>query len=187
MKSRLLTKQLQTALTHNTISSYYQILSDCLIVERVDPITTSSTRRQLTKPPKMLFFDLGLRRLAANEGVRLPEEYFGRLFEQFVGLELLRRGRLINPRLKLCYWRDSSGPEVDWILSHQGKFIPLEVKWTQSPKAKDIRHLEIFCREYGVSEGYVICRCTQKLKLTDNIYAIPWQQIDNFCVENIFN
>ena len=45
--------------THNTISAYYQILEDCLIAKRIEPITASSTRKQLTKSPKILF--LGFR------------------------------------------------------------------------------------------------------------------------------
>lgn len=169
--------------THQTISSYYQILEDCLIAKRIEPIIQTSSRKQLVKTQKVLFFDLGLRRVAAREGVRLPETHFGRLFEQFVGLELLRRGRIVNSRLSLHYWRDANGPEVDWVLNNQGHFIPIEVKWKSSPKAKDVKHLMTFCREYGIERGYVICRCPHKLKITDNIYALPWQQIDELIVE----
>lgn len=164
--------------THNTISAYYQILEDCLVAERIEPITTSASRKQLTKSPKILFFDLGLRRLAANEGCRLPEEYLGKLFEQFVGLELLNRGQLINPRLSLHYWRDANGPEVDWILNHHETLIPFEIKWGVAPKAKDIKHITTFCKEYHLDKGYLICRCSNILKLSEKIYAFPWQQLD---------
>lgn len=33
-----------------TITSYYQILEDCLIAERVDPLTRSKTRKNYTAP-----------------------------------------------------------------------------------------------------------------------------------------
>ena len=65
-----------------TIAAYYQILEDCLIAERIEPYTTSKTRKKLIKSPKYLFFDLGLRRLAAKEQPTLPQKYLGSLFEQ---------------------------------------------------------------------------------------------------------
>jgi predicted AAA+ superfamily ATPase len=69
-----------------TISEYYQILEDCMVVFRIDPIIKSVSRRRLIKAPKFLFFDLGIRRVAANEGVRLPEKHIALLFEKYVGL-----------------------------------------------------------------------------------------------------
>jgi len=37
----------------------------------------------------------------------------GALFEQFMGLELLRAARPTSPPLHLRFWRDPDGPEVD--------------------------------------------------------------------------
>lgn len=62
---------------HTTIADYYQILEDCLNVERTEPLTTSATRKKLTRSPKILFFDLGVRRLAAGEGRRPTPEHRG--------------------------------------------------------------------------------------------------------------
>ena len=49
----------EIGVAHTTIGSYYQILEDCLIAERVEPLTQSKTRKKLTKSQKYLFFDLG--------------------------------------------------------------------------------------------------------------------------------
>jgi predicted AAA+ superfamily ATPase len=62
---------------HTTIASYYQILEDCLVAERIDPLLKTKTRRQLIKASKYVFFDLGLRRLAAKEGT---QPLFERIF-----------------------------------------------------------------------------------------------------------
>src|SRR5207302_1251081 len=113
-----------------TIASYYQILVDCLVAERVDPISQSSTRKRLTKSSKYLVFDLGVRREAANEGTRLGRDRLGELFEQLVGLELVRLCRLYRAGARLRFWRDPEGPEVDWVLEHHGRYVPIEVKWT---------------------------------------------------------
>ena len=84
----------------STISDYYQLLEDCLIVQRIDPITDGITHRRLIKSPKYLFFDLGVRRACANEGTRLSARSMGSLFEQYVGLELLRLDGLPHRKLK---------------------------------------------------------------------------------------
>lgn len=164
---------------HSTIASYYEILEDCLIAQCIMPYTRSTTRKKLSKTKKYLFFDMGVRRVAAREGSSLPLEYMGYLFEQFVALELLRQFRSTQKRTSLYYWRDPDGPEVDWVLEKEHTLIPIEVKWTTRPTEHDARHLTLFLNEYPqASCGYIICRADRKIKLTDRIYAVPWQNID---------
>jgi len=161
-----------------TIQNYYEILVDCLIAERVDPIVRSATRKKLTKSSRYLFFDLGIRRLAANEGERLSKERYGELFEQMVGLELIRLIRLHIPGAKLRFWRDPDGPEVDWVIEYKGHYLPIEVKWSERPKPSDARHLRVFMDEYSASEpGFIICRCENPLAIDESITALPWQTL----------
>ena len=168
----------EIGVSHTTIGAYYQILEDCLIAERIEPLTQSKTRKKLTKSEKYLFFDLGVRRLAAHEGTRPPRETMGTLFEQFIGLELLRNARTMGHVAKIRFWRDPDGPEVDWVIDEEGVYKPLEVKWTENPSANDIRHLEVFLSEYkSAKEGFLICRVPRKAKISDRISAIPWQSI----------
>ncbi len=163
-----------------TIASYYQILEDCLIAERIEPFTkTSSARRRLVKTCKYLFFDLGIRRLAAKEGDRLPDKLMGQLFEQFIGLELLHIARSHAKRITLNFWRDLEGREIDWIISYKEKILPIEVKWTDKPTIKDARHLKTFLSDYHLKTGYIVCRCHQSQKLDEQITAIPWQDVQD--------
>lgn len=166
-------------IAHSTVAAYYQILEDCLIIERIEPLTKSKNRKKLTKSPKFLFFDMGVRRVAAQEGSKLPIEYMGRLFEQFIGLEIIRKLRTF-PSSRILYWRDPDGPEVDWVIRHSNELIPIEVKWTDSPTLDDTKHLKIFLQEYQEAKnGYVICRTPRKLKLAENMIALPWEEITN--------
>jgi predicted AAA+ superfamily ATPase len=168
----------EIGVSHVTIASYYQILEDCLIAERIEPLSKSRTRKKLTKTDKYLFFDLGVRRLAAQEGVRLPREAWGNLFEQFVGLELLRYTRLTDRRTKIRFWRDPDGPELDWIIETDSEYIPVEVKWTDSPSVQDIRHIQVFHKEHRESKkGYLVCRVPRKVSLAKNITALPWRDL----------
>ena len=168
----------EIGVSHTTIASYYEILEDCLIIERIQPITKSLTRKKLTKSQKYLFFDLGVRRLAAQEGTKPPRDLLGKLFEQFIGIELVRYSKISDKNVKIRFWRDPDGPEVDWVIDLEGEYIPLEIKWTSAPTRNDIKHLEVFLEEYKNSKaGFLVCQTPRKLKLDKNIYAIPWQEV----------
>ena len=162
-----------------TISAYYQILEDCLIAERVEPYTKSVSRKRLFKSPKYMIFDLGLRRLAANEQPILTQKHLGNLFEQFIGLELIRWSRFQNFKVSVHFWRDFSGPEVDWVLSCGQHLLPIEVKWTETPSKRDAKHLELFLKEYSsaAKQAYVVCRVNHPQMLSDKIEAISWKDL----------
>ena len=171
-------------IAHTAVAGYYEILEDCLIAERLEPLTQSRTRKKLTKSPRYLFFDLGVRRAAAEEGRRLPPRVLSGLFEQVVGLELIRLGRLARPEVHVRFWRDPDGPEVDWVLTVEDQTLPVEVKWSEAPSARDIRHLETFLHEHGgARHGLVACRTPRRFQLARNILALPWQEIPDVIEE----
>lgn len=165
--------------SRTTIIDYFQILEDCLIIERIEPLIITQTRKRLSKSPKFLFFDLGIRRLCAKESSSLPNAILGKIFEQWVGLELCRNSRFMPNPMRVCYWRDHNGPEVDYVLQYEQIYIPIEVKWTELPKEKDSRHLKIFLQEYPeAKQAYIICRTPHPVLITPQIIALPWQQIN---------
>lgn len=78
-------------------------------------------------------------------------------------------------RTRIRYWRDLNGPEVDWVIEMPNRWIPIEVKWTDSPSLNDAKHLEIFLDEYKEAEcGYIVCRTSNRMKLSNRVYAISW-------------
>lgn len=163
---------------HTTVAGYYEILEDCLIAERIEALSESRTRKKLTKSPRFLFFDLGVRRAAADEGRRQSARVLGAWFEQFVGLELLRATREVSARLKLRFWRDPDGPEVDWVVVGEDRWVPVEVKWSDAPAERDARHLRTFLSEYPKArDGVIVCRTPRRFKIAPRITAIPWQEI----------
>lgn len=168
----------ELGLTHATVAGYYGILEDCLIAERIDPLTRSVTRKKLTKSSRYLVFDLGVRRLCAREGARPGRERLGHLFEQFVGLELLRASRVSAAPTTIRFWRDPDGPEVDWVVDRHGLYVPVDAKWTDTPRPSDARHLATFLAEYDEADhGFVVCRTPRRMKLGARVTAIPWQEV----------
>ena len=160
-----------------TVQAYYEILVDCLVAERVEPITRSASRKKLTKASRYLLFDLGVRRLAAGEGTRLHPTRMGELFEQFVGLEIIRLARQRGRGWRLRFWRDPDGPEIDWVLEREGKYLPIEVKLTDRPSLKLARHLSVFMKEHKAKKGLVICTSPRAVRLSDAVTAVPWQDL----------
>jgi predicted AAA+ superfamily ATPase len=167
----------QIGVSHTTVASYFEILEDCLVAERIDPLTRSSTRKKLTRSSRWLLFDLGVRRLAANEGTRPPPARLGQWFEQLIGLELVRFARR-RPGTEILFWRDADGPEVDWVVASGDRLVPVEVKWTDSPSPRDAKHLRVFLDEYPeATHGFVVCQAPRRQRLADAIDALPWQEL----------
>ena len=174
----------ELGVSHTTVAGYYEILEDCLIAERIEALSESRTRKKLTKSPRYLFFDLGVRRSAADEGPRPPARVFGAWFEQWVGLELLRATRQAAGNLRLRFWRDPDGPEVDWVVAGDDRWLPVEVKWSDAPTERDTRHLQTFLSEYPKArDGVVVCRTPRRFKIGAKITAVPWQEIPHLVEE----
>ncbi len=167
-----------------TIQSYYQILEDTLIVDRIDPYLKNASRKKLTKSSKYLFFDLGVRRVSAGEARTFLPERKGDLFEHLVGNEILKWTRANANGAKLYFWRDPDGPEVDWVLEFQGRLLPIEVKIKSNPKTSDTKHLHIFMSEYAkAKKGIVVCTTEQRFSLAEKIEAISIFALHRFLDE----
>jgi uncharacterized protein len=174
----------EIGIAHTTVAAYYEVLEDCLVAERIDPIAKSRSRMKLTRSPKYLLFDLGLRRVCAREGTRLSAETMGHLLEQWAALELIRIIRASGSRWRVRFWRDPDGPEVDWVLEGEDRLIPIEVKWTENPASRDARHLLVFLDEYrSAKRGYIVCRAPRRASIAPNVTAIPWHEIGTILEE----
>ncbi|OGO93461.1 MAG: hypothetical protein A3F41_01085 [Coxiella sp. RIFCSPHIGHO2_12_FULL_44_14] len=172
-------------ISHTTIKEYYQILEDCMIAIRIDPLI-HGVRKRLVKSSRYIYFDLGVRRACAKENIVFDEKTLGHLFEQWVTLITVYWQRYFASMQTLRFWRDANGPEVDLIIQSDHEWLPIEVKWTAHPTAKDIRHLQLFMREYPEARrAVVVCRAPFRREIEKNILAIPWQEWPKFLEENI--
>lgn len=159
-----------------TVRSYYQLLEDMFVGFSV-PGYSQSPRKNLTSSPRFYLFDLGIRHAAAGltPGADVVRADPGRYFEQWVGIELWRRLGYLG-RGRLHHLRSKDGAEVDFIVEHNGKVTPVEVKWTERPRREDARHVVSFLAEQRKATrfGYVVCRATRPELLHERVLAIPW-------------
>jgi len=85
---------------------------------------------------------------------------------------------LYTPGYQLKYWRDHNGPEVYYVIDKNHQYLPVEVKWTESPTEQDCRHLNKFLNEYACdSMAYLICRIQRPRLLSPRVMALPWQNL----------
>jgi predicted AAA+ superfamily ATPase len=162
---------------HQSVEGYFRILEDCLIIEPVDSLTPAGERGKVVKGRRFLFFDSGVANAAAEilGPADFPAEVWGRLFEQWVGLSLLRYFRATGLRGKIFFWREYSGREVDWVVDLHNHWIPLEVKWTTRLRPDHWQHLEYFLKKYPqkADRAYIIYPGERPQQLSESIQALP--------------
>lgn len=167
----------EAGISVQTIKDYYQLLSDTLVIEIVEPFLKNSRKRILASP-KYYFFDLGVRNALARWPLSKDTANVqkGVLFEHFVMLEIIRRVRALNKNYKINYWKTSGGAEVDCVLDLGGKVIPIEIKSSPKVGPGELKGLKNFLEEYSqiAKMGYVIMTGERKEKLAENITALPW-------------
>ena len=160
-----------------TIRSFYQVLEDTFVGYWV-PAYGRASRKQVLSTPRFVWFDTGVRNAAA----RLPldrgllKTSAGALFEQWALAELLHRTGYLGRTFRVSFWRTRHGAEVDAIVETPRRDIPVEIKWTENPRATDARHVELFLDAFPrrAREGYLVCRVPRPRKLTDRVTAVPW-------------
>lgn len=170
----------QSGIPVATLRIFYNVLVDTFIGYWLMPFSIRARKRLLTTP-KFYFFDTGVRnalaRISFDKNVLKLQS--GQLFEQWVMTEFMHRCMYAGREYKISFWKTVSGAEVDIVFERPGEVIPIEVKWTASPDRTDVKSLETFIDTYPKlsNRGYIICRVSHKLQLTDRVTAIPYNEM----------
>jgi len=129
----------------HTVKEYFQILEDTLLGYTV-PAYTKTVKRRLIQSPKFYLMDVGIVNylLHRKEVVRGTKEY-GHSFEHFVMQELIAYIGYHHKQDQLCYWRTSTGIEVDAIIGEQ---YAIEIKSVAEVQNKHLKGLRAFREEH---------------------------------------
>ena len=127
--------------SRTTIANYLAILENTLIVHIVRPYSTKKSS-EIISAPKVYAFDTGF--VAYYKGWNeLHNEDKGILFEHLVISELIA----YSQSLKLYYWRDKIGHEIDFIKLEKNKSLTaIECKWDYNNF--DPKNLIVFRKKY---------------------------------------
>ncbi len=153
-----------------TLKRYLNFLEKTFVAFFLLPYFTNK-RTELSKNPKIYFFDTGLRNSLLDNFSPLDSRVDkGALIENFVALTLKREGK------ELKFWRTKNKSEVDFVLEKEGQLIPHEVKTgvvTNIPVS-----LVGFIEKYSPSCAFVVNASfgkVKKIKKTSVNFVPYWQ------------
>ncbi len=155
----------------NTAKSFVNRLTDSfLLIELLQ--FSYSLKKQNQLPKKIYCIDSGM----VNKMAFSFSGDWGRLFENVVFIELLRRGK------KVFYWKDSVQREVDFLVLEKNRpVLAIQVCFDVSEEKTNKREqagLLSAMKAFGLDSGAIITRDTEKTETIENkkiIYVPLWK------------
>lgn len=153
-----------------TLKKYLNILNKTFICQAIRPFF-SNRRKEITKNPKIYFFDAGLRNLITQNFNPLKTRGDkGQLYENFIFTQLIKQDLLIN------YWRDKKQSESDFIIKQGQKLLPIESKSSVN-KSHIPKSLANFIKQYRPDSALILSDSaiqTVKLEKTSVHFLPRW-------------
>lgn len=131
-----------------TLKKYLNFLEKTYISFFIKPFYTNK-RTELTKNPKVYFFDLGFRNIVIDNFLSVDKRAdLGFLLENFAAINFWQKYKTLN------FWRTKAKAEVDFVLEKEGKIVPIEVK-TNLESPKITASFLSFIKKYNPPVAYV--------------------------------
>ncbi|MCY3624639.1 MAG: ATP-binding protein [Candidatus Dadabacteria bacterium] len=152
------------------INHYIDILTDLLLVRRIEPWYTN-VKKRLVKSPRYYVRDSGiLHRLLGigNYDALLSNPILGKSWEGFV----VENIHSVLPRLaETCFYRTAAGAEVDLVIKMPSAEVwAVEIKHGVAPKLS--KHYSQTCDDIGATHRFVVYGGDDEFPLGDNVYVI---------------
>ena len=163
----------ELSLPQPTVHRWLNLLETSYLLVRL-PALTRNRRKRLVKTPKLYWGDVGTAlHLAGN-----PEPT-GAHFENLVLGDLLVWRDSRTEQAELCYWRTSTGEEVDFVIESEGRLLPIEIKSKGRPRPNDAKGLLAFRREYPEASrcGLLIHGGKTLEWILPEVLAVPWTML----------
>jgi predicted AAA+ superfamily ATPase len=156
-----------------TVKAHFEILSDTLLGQFVQPYRKIGKRRLVTTP-KFYLFDPGVARfLLKQTRIEPGSPAFGKAFEHVVFCELRSYLAYQQPGIDMTFWRTSSGFEVDFVLGNADAAI--EVKATALANDNHLKGLRAIAEEYPTPKRILVSNDPNPRKTSDGIDIWPWR------------
>jgi predicted AAA+ superfamily ATPase len=163
----------------HTVDGDLDVLEQTFMVRRLRPLH-ANVQKRLTKSPKVYLRDTGLLHFLA--GLRDPLELVtwarrGASFEGLVIEELVAstHDRLVRP--EAFFWRTQAGAEVDLVLVHGRRIVPIEIKLGAAVGPRDLVGLRQCMSDLGLRRGFVVYGGDEPRRLGGGIELLPWSAV----------
>lgn len=160
-------------MSRQSIANWYQVLEDTLLGFQLPPWKKSKKRKSVSIT-KFYLFDVGVtRRLSEIDVPSDTQGDYGRLFENYIAMELKAWHDYNRRKEPLCYWRTESGTEVDFVI---GDDLAIEVKATRNPTYRNMDGLRKIGEEASFKCRILVCRESMPRMTDEGILILPWQE-----------
>lgn len=162
-----------TGLSQSTVHRYLNLLETSFQLVRLEPYSVNRTKR-LIKSPKAYWSDTGLALFLSGE-----EAPRGAHLENLILADLVAWRDAQVARPQVLYWRTASGQEVDFVIEHRGRLLPIEVKATAQPSPRHTAHVKTFLGEYPdrAQGGLLLHGGTETFWAAQSVLAAPWWRV----------
>lgn len=160
-------------LSDKTIRGYLDILTGTYMVRQLQPWFENLGKRQV-KAPKVYLRDTGLLHRLMDIPTRhalMGHPKVGASWEGFAVEQVLRA----YPASEAYFWSTHSGAELDLVLSHRGKRIGFEIKFTEAPKLT--ASMRTAKAGLGLDHLYVIHPGGHRFPMETDVTAVPLAQV----------
>jgi predicted AAA+ superfamily ATPase len=152
-------------ITRITLEKYLFLLENTFIIKRLQPFY-SNPRKEISKMPKLFFFDNGIVNSILNDFTPVDKRYnIGHLIENAVFTQLWKKKHSAD---SLNYWRTQTKSEIDFVFINENNVFGIEVKAASLNKPKKFRNIESF--KCNHPEYYKIIVSNSKLIMDINNY-----------------
>ena len=169
-------------LSDKTVRSYLDILTGTFMIRQLQPWHENISKRQV-KAPKIYFRDTGL----LHQLLEIPDEnrLLGnpRCGASWEGFALEETLRLLQPD-QAWFWSVHSGPELDLLITQNGRRIGFEFKMSEAPKitasikhAVEILSLDTLYVVYPGKDSYAVSDKIRIIPLHDLVFSLSKENI----------
>ncbi len=129
-----------------TIRAWLSVLQASYVVFELPPYF-QNVRKRVVKSPKIYFTDVGL--CAFLLGIHTETQAYrdplrGFLYENLVITEVIKGALNQGVRPEVYFFRDTHGTEVDLVVRHAGRLIPVEIKSAETFSPEFLKGIERF-------------------------------------------
>ena len=169
-----------TGVSQTTAREWLSLMEASYIGFRLPPYFANISKR-LIKSPKLYFYDTGL--AAYLMGIRHIEQIEthplrGMLFENLVVVETLKYFLNKSRRPQLFFYRDSNGNEVDLIVPHAGRPVPIEIKSAATLSPALFKGVNRFCRAIPEAENPILVYDGKQQHIQRETQVLPFAALN---------
>jgi len=167
------------SVSSHTVDHYLGVLEWTFMIRRLTPYF-ANVQKRLTKSPKVYIRDTGL--LHHLAGLRRPNELEawprrGASFEGLVIEEVAQMAAERAVRPELHFWRTQAGAEVDLLVVHGRKVVPIEIKLGSSVDPRSLAGLRQCMADLRIARGWVVTTGTERRDIGHGITLVPWADV----------